>query len=112
VGEVVGFYTADFRAYHGFLRHLDRLTTAPLDYPGARSTLPQGINDQGIIVRFIFRSESMAHAYVQKLPATFISYNYPGALDTRFTGINDNNRIAGFYADRNSVHHGFIAQFN
>lgn len=108
-GEVVGFYTANFRSYHGFLFHPDRLTTAPLDYPGARSTLPQSINNRSAIVGFY--ADSMTHAYVEK-PGTFISYNYPGALDTRFTGINDNNRIAGFYADRNSVYHGFIAQLN
>jgi len=108
--EVVGIYEDSAGNFHGFLRDTNGTVISPIDYPGAVSTTPQGISDRGIIVGRYNNADLVLHAFILKLPHTFISYDYPGATATSFNDINIRNTIAARYTDTGGVAHGFIAQ--
>ena len=70
-----------------------------------------GISDDGLIVGYYYNSDFVAHAFLLRPPATFVSYDYPGATTwTVFNGINANGQISGQYGGADSIFHGFIAR--
>ena len=56
--EIAGSYLDSASITHGFFRDASGALTFPIDFPGASSTFPFGINDQGIIIgRYTDRGE-------------------------------------------------------
>src|ERR1044071_7327217 len=95
--EVVGYYFDDsLTAQHGFVRAADGTLTAPVDFRGANTTTPRAINDVGYMVGLWTDDRKAQHAFVMKLPDTFIAYDIPSADITDFTGINNAGQICGF----------------
>ena len=113
INQAVGFYTTDGSVtFHGFLRDANGTITSPIDFPGAISTTLQGINTAGIMVGRYNNADGVIHAFVAKLPHTFISFDYPAATQTSFNDISDKNLISGRYTDGAGIAHGFIAQLS
>ncbi len=111
VGQVIGNYFDDsLTSQHGFLRAADGTITAPADFRGADTTLPRAINDAGYIVGLWTDNRKAEHAFVMKLPDTFLAYDMPSADITDFTGINNAGQICGFWQDPHGQRHVLIAQ--
>lgn len=108
--QAVGIYQDSALAYHGFLLNSNGALTAPLDYPGALNTMIQGISDKGLIVGRYTSTDGVDHAFLLKLPHTFVPYDYPGATATSFNGINAKGMISARYTTADGVAHGFVAQ--
>jgi uncharacterized membrane protein len=111
LGQVVGNYFDDsLTSQHGFVRAADGTVTAPADFRGANTTMLRAINDAGYIVGLWTDNRKAQHAFVMKLPDTFISYDMPSANITDFTGINNVGQICGFWQDPHNQRHVLIAQ--
>lgn len=110
LAQAVGIYQDSALAYHGFLLNTNGTITAPLDYPGALNTMMQGISDKGLIVGRYTGTDGIDHAFLLKLPHTFVSFDYPGATATSFNGINAKGVISARYTTADGLAHGFIAQ--
>jgi hypothetical protein len=107
--QIAGYYDDQNMVIHGFFRDANGNITAPIDPPGATSTLLLGINDSGIMVGRTVDANGV-HGLIFKAPHNFVTYDYPGAAETSFNGINRRNMITGRYTDAAGLRHGFIAQ--
>jgi hypothetical protein len=101
-GSIVGSYNTS-SASNGFKRWSNG-GTIKLGFPGATSTFPTSINDQGMIVGSYF----VGPAGVQLPQNGFIYYqgkwatlNYPAALFTDLVGVSNKGVIAGNTTDLN-----------
>ena len=81
------------------------LTFAPIDVPGASSTLARGINAQGDIVGFYGAGGAFRAFLLHE--GTFTDIDVPGASFTRPRGINPQGDIVGFYGAGGATH-GFL----
>jgi hypothetical protein len=97
---------------HGFVRYAAGNLTYPIDYPGATSTNPRGINNNGLIVGSYIDTQSVQRAFVFRPPDRFVSCTYPGSTYTTFEDINDWGQICGQYKDADGQRHAFIARIN
>ena len=82
---------------------------AKLNYPGAASTFPTGINKYNVIVGSYTNSAGVSRGFIYK-NGKFTSINYPGAFSTSVAAINDQGTIIGGYVDGNFENppHGFM----
>jgi uncharacterized membrane protein len=72
-------------------------TFTTIDVPGARSTIPYGINDRGQIVGW-FDAAPRTDGFVTD-GATLTIISVPGAAATQAFGINAEGRIVGQFRD-------------
>ncbi|MBZ5617854.1 MAG: hypothetical protein LAQ69_03845 [Acidobacteriia bacterium] len=68
------------------------------DVPGAASTTPWGINDDGAVVGMYADSSGRTHGFLLQ-GGTFTTIDYPGALMTGPAGINNHGDIVGAHID-------------
>ncbi len=101
-GQTTGVFYDNGRE-RGFLRSPERIVTA-FDTPGAQTTVPFGINDQGEIVGVADDTV----AFLRRANGTFLSFQYPGATRTVAYGINASGTIVGAYRQANQPERGFV----
>lgn len=83
-----------------------------LEYPGALSSFPLGINALRQIVGVRIDAQGVNHGYLYQ-NGKFIDIDYPGAAaipngGTFTGGINDLGQIAGVFTDAQGYQHGFL----
>lgn len=107
-GQEVGTFADEGGTVHGYLRENHKITI--LDVPGAALSLPQDINNSGlVIIQAYFGQLLVAQTYVwhqgvfAPLPAP------PASLQTWGSGISDRGDYTGGWIDANGMVHGFIA---
>jgi hypothetical protein len=79
---------------HGFLK--DGSAFQSFDYPGAASTNPTAIDNDGQIAGYYVDVSGLRHGFV-KDGANCLSVDVPGATETVAYAINNNGQIAGTY---------------
>src|SRR5229473_855981 len=85
--------------------HRCKETFTSIDFPGASSTVPFGINPRGDIVGH-YVSAGVTHGFLLS-GDEFTSIDFPGASLTIASGINARGDIVGQY-DSAGVTHGFL----
>lgn len=83
---------------------------SPLNYPGAVSTMPQGINDQGIVVggyRNTGGDLDPDHAFIHD-SSTFTSVNIPNAEFATLSNINNSGVAVGSYKLPKQPYYGLV----
>jgi parallel beta-helix repeat protein/probable HAF family extracellular repeat protein len=78
-----------------------------LDYPEAKSSAAQGINDAGDVVGSYTDAAGKGHAFLMR-GGKFTSIDYPGAVSTTAITVNNTGDIAGYYALADGIQHGFL----
>jgi uncharacterized membrane protein len=89
------------------LLELGSFTT--IDFPGATTTLPFSINDQGVIVgRYL--SAGRTHGFLRTPEGEFTTIDFPGSGFTVAAAVNNDGDIAGWYTlpASSSIRHGFL----
>jgi probable HAF family extracellular repeat protein len=81
-------------------------TFTPIDVPGARSTIPSGINTAGQIVGW-FDAVTRVDGFLTD-GATFTTITVPSAAATQAFGINAAGQIVGQFRDAAGEYHGFL----
>lgn len=89
---IVGYYEDAQGNGQGFLRDPSGALTS-IKVPGASSTLPEGINDSGVISGIYYNGG--AFGFIRDVAGNFTSFNVPGeeAPGTEGFGINNQNQI-------------------
>ena len=78
-----------------------------IDFPGASSTQPWGINRRGDIIGLYISADSTHHGFLLS-GGRFTSIDFPGASLTEAYGINAQGDIVGTYMTTGTVTHGFV----
>jgi probable HAF family extracellular repeat protein len=104
-GDIVGF--ANVASGQDGL-YIHNGTATLFSYPGAGLTVPDDINNNGVIVGFWGITAYNPHHGMLYSQGNFSSFDYPGAMDTYGGGINDAGQIAGTYSDDAGKFHGFL----
>jgi uncharacterized membrane protein len=73
-------------------------TYSKIDFPGASSTFPTGINNGGDIVGTYNDKRGVCHGFLLS-GGVFTSFDDPSGTSTRAMGINDSGQIVGSYFD-------------
>jgi len=120
-GTVTGGYVTGDNVTHGYVRSPDgRITT--FDVPGAgtdgsqyQGTVPEAINDTGIITGEYIDSNDVQHGFVRASDGRITKFDAPGAGNetgsyegTVPLAINTGGEITGAYFDSNYVLHAFV----
>jgi len=113
-GAVTGYYLDAHSVYHGFVRDPGGKITA-FDVPGAdltagsfNGTLPNAINDEGVIAGAYYDSNGAAHGFLRAPWGGFTTFDVPGgSLLTIPVGLNLGGSVVGSVLDQNSVWHAF-----
>jgi len=96
-GEISGnvdTFPSGQRVITGFIDNGGVFTS--ISYPGASSTIVQGINDSGAVVGwYTLGGVTTGFIYIN---GAFTSIMYPGSSATELTGISNNGEIVGFYS--------------
>lgn len=82
---------------------------AEFDVPGAAFTLPNDINDAGIVAGFAADPTFEGQGFIRLADGTFALLAVPGAHSTEVLGINNLGQLVGSYEDEQGNVHGFIA---
>jgi uncharacterized membrane protein len=88
-------------------RELGSFTT--IDFPGATTTLPFSINDDGVIVGRYLRA-GRTHGFIRTPDGDFTTVDFPGSGFTVAGAVNNDGDIAGWYTlpASASLRHGFL----
>ncbi len=105
-GDIVGVYTANSGAGHGFLYSGGSYTT--IDFPGGSNNNLNGINDSGQVVGGYTDSGGKGHGFLYS-GSTYTSFDVPNAASTVAYGINNDGKIVGDFTDTAGKSHGFLA---
>jgi uncharacterized membrane protein len=109
-GTIVGVWIDRGFTGHGFIYQNGNFTH--LDYPGARDTIPFGINSQGDIVgNWDTTQSSTGHGFVFSR-GRMISFDAPNANPdgTAANGINDSGEVVGAYVGHDGHFHAFLRE--
>jgi hypothetical protein len=101
-GATVGF---DLISCNGWSRTAGGVVTF-LTAPGAFSTSPQGISNNGAIVGFFFDAQENEHGFILD-HSGYHQVDYPGAAGTQLNGINSKGTAVGTYFDAAGNDHAF-----
>src|SRR5438105_13500483 len=71
-------------------------TFTTIDYPGATSTTPWGINTRGDIAGLFVSSDKSTHGFLLSA-GQYSPIDFPGATGTRVYGLNADGDLAGAY---------------
>ena len=77
-------------------------TFTTIDVPGARFTIPVGINSSGDIVG-LYGDTTGVHGFLLSKHGVFSTIDFPKARDTRAFGINSSGDIVGIYRDASNL---------
>jgi uncharacterized membrane protein len=108
VGDIVGYYTMDYRDARGPAFLFSGGNYTALDAPGAvpKSTTAWAINNVGQILV----SSSLGYGLYQPISGTYTSLDLralgTGLLATH--GINNGDQVVGEYFDAKGIEHGFV----
>jgi probable HAF family extracellular repeat protein len=94
--------------FDGFVRSADGSFTQlddPLSVPA--NTVPNAINDSGLIVGYYYDASGNIHGFIYK-QGTFTTLDFPGAMGTTLLGVNNSGAMVGAYADASFALHGFL----
>jgi len=106
LNDVIGSYAIQGGAnYNGYLLHQGVFST--INYPGAVTTFPGGINDAGTIAGYWFDSSSIDHGFTLQ-NGTYTEITIPGATRVEVLSINNLGDLVGNYTDSAGVPHGFL----
>ena len=120
-GAVTGGYVTADNVTHGYVRSPDGRITK-FDVPGAgtdgsqfQGTVPEAINDVGMVTGEYIDSNDVQHGFVRTPDGRIIRFDAPGAGNetgsyegTVPLAINAGGEITGAYLDSNYVLHGFV----
>ena len=82
-------------------------TYVDINFPGASSTTPTGVNDSGKVVGYWEDNDQHDHGFYWD-GTNYSNIDYPGASDTRASGINNAGEISGVYwTNAGGSAHGF-----
>jgi hypothetical protein len=119
LGQITGYYTDANIVPHGFLRKADG-TFLTFDAPGAglgagldQGTVPESINDFGVIAGQFQAPNYVFHGFIRDLNGSFTTVDVPGAgtginQGTLINSLNVEGTVAGAYTDANYITHGFV----
>ena len=117
LGDVVGTYTDDGIAQHGFLRYPNGSITS-FDAPGAGSGPGQGtvafaINNAGVVAGASQDANGVYHGFLRYPDGVFVTIDEPGAgtgaqQGTLAFDVNPSGTTAGTYVDSGDENHGFV----
>src|SRR5436853_5425568 len=82
--------------------HAQAITT--FDVPGARDTVPQGINPRGVIAGS-YSDVIGGHGFVRAPNGALTTFDVPDALRTTAASINPLGVVTGYYFDASFVTH-------
>ena len=82
-------------------------TYTTIDFPGAVTTDPSGINASGVIVGAYTDSTGASHGFRFDEDG-FHAIDYPEALSTAALSVNSSGDVAGFFLDATNHWHGFV----
>jgi len=102
-GIIVGYYSDNETAVHGF--RYDRTTTTftSFDVPGAVATRAYRINNSNTILGYYNGSDGRNHGFVLD-GDVFRTFDILRAKDTVSWGFNDEGKIVGYYRDALGTH--------
>ena len=103
-GDILGAYSSTDNVIHNFV--LSGGNYNLIDYPGASTTVCNGIGARGEVVGS-YVLNGVSHGFVLSV-GNFTSFDPPGSAFTTATGINPRGDIVGRYRDAAGVNHGFI----
>jgi probable HAF family extracellular repeat protein len=109
-GTIVGVWIDAGLSGHGFIYQDGKF--ARLDYPGARDTIPFGINSQGDIVgNWDTDHARTGHGFIFS-GGRMTSFDAPSAVPngTAANGINDSGQIVGAYLGHDGHFHAFLRE--
>ncbi len=81
-------------------------TYVDINFPGADSTTPSGVNDSGKVVGYWEDNNGHVHGFYWD-GSNYTNLDYPGATDTEALGINNAGEISGWYYTAENNPHGF-----
>ena len=90
-------YFRSASGFHGFLRIDGNLTVLDVPVPGARWTIPFGMNSIGDVVGVFFDSQFVQHGFLWPAYGPFTVIDPPGAIRTNAHGINAAGDVVGHY---------------
>jgi uncharacterized membrane protein len=106
-GEVVGAYRDASRQFHGFL--LSGGEFKPVEFPGARGTLPFGLNSRGDVTGMYFLPGDEKHYGFVMTGGTFTSLDHSNPNDMSCAmGVNDSGEAAGHIREANGAYRGYL----
>lgn len=106
---IAGYYTGPQGFSHGFVLSNGQLTE--LDYPGALTTTPYGVNAEGDVSGTYYDNVANAHGFLYLHGAgTYEAIDIKNTFSLTNAGkVNDKGLVAGYYEDPNtSTYQGFI----
>ncbi len=107
-GRIVGSYVAPDSNRNGFL--LQGSKFQQIVYPGASSTLPQGISRAGAVVgSYSLDGGTTSHGFLLK-GQNYTTVDAPGATKTVLTAVNASGALIGLNSSDQSHVHGFMLQ--
>ncbi len=104
-GEIVGSTGGG----PGFLRSADGATYTTIEVPGAYTTTPTGINNDGQIVGRYMGKSAVPHGFLRSADGKYTTFDVPGsALGTSPTGVSNHGVIVGNFGSILTRSHGFV----
>jgi hypothetical protein len=100
-GDVVGNCNGN-----GFLRRSDG-SISPISFPGASSTIPHGISNNGVISGHFTDSSGKNHGFVLQ-GGRYKAIDVPRATQTVVQGISDVGDVVGTWTDSSGSTNGFM----
>jgi len=94
--RVVGYFR-NASGFHGFVLVDGEMTELNVPVPGARGTIPFGMNGAGDVVGFFFDAQLAQHGFLWPAHGDFTVIDGPGAFRTNAHGINAAGDVVGHY---------------
>ena len=85
----------------------DGPTFTTIDFPGAASTQPWGINTRGDIVGLFVNADKVTHGFLLS-GGEYSTIDFPDATSTVLYGINPGGDIVGQYTFADNIDHSFL----
>ena len=82
-------------------------TFITLACPGARETVPQGVNNRGDVVGMCYWDDGIERAFIYR-DGTYTFIGVPGAVEAQAHGLNGRGDVVGSFHDSNYNEHGFL----
>lgn len=119
-GVIAGYYTDAAGTAHGFVRAANGEYTE-FDAPGAdlkpgdyNGTVPEAINDMGVIAGFYVDANNFSHGFLRSHEGKFTTFDVPGVGGFGSTpiAINQEGAVVGYYTDSTDAFHAFLRRPN
>ena len=107
--RTIRFILASAALLFGLIHAKSHAEFTPIDFPGAASTLAQGINNRGDVVGQ-YTDAAGYHGFIFS-SGEYRTIDVPGSTNTSIWSINEAGKLAGFYLSSKGVF-GFVADGN